>query len=100
MGAPRAGDMVTTQVSLGGFDAIVRARDLADFLELEAGPVWRCRVKTNTYPQDADPDFLLPAAASPRRSNARLPAKTLSSTSATGGGHADAASDELILRKL
>ncbi|KAF7033246.1 hypothetical protein CFC21_044365 [Triticum aestivum] len=63
MGPPRAGDLVTTQVSLGGFDAAVRARDLADFLELEAGPVWRCRVKTSTTPQDADPDFLLPAAA-------------------------------------
>ncbi|VAH85295.1 unnamed protein product [Triticum turgidum subsp. durum] len=49
MGPPRAGDLVTTQVSLGGFDAAVRARDLADFLEVGDLPApdaflaaWRC----------------------------------------------------------
>ncbi|KAJ1283464.1 hypothetical protein BS78_03G130300 [Paspalum vaginatum] len=64
--APRAGDLVTTQVSLGGFDATVKARDLADFLELDAaaGLVWRCRVKTSWTPPDAYPDFLLPANTS------------------------------------
>ncbi|VAH85294.1 unnamed protein product [Triticum turgidum subsp. durum] len=64
MGPPRAGDLVTTQVSLGGFDAAVRARDLADFLELEAGPVWRCRVKTSTTPLRAAsaPDSALRAS--------------------------------------
>nr|CAB3477261.1 unnamed protein product [Digitaria exilis] len=61
--APRAGDFVTTQVSLGGFDATVKARGLADFLESEVGQVWRCRVKTSWTPPDAYPDFLLPAVA-------------------------------------
>ncbi|CAO2208303.1 unnamed protein product [Urochloa humidicola] len=59
--APRAGDLVITQVSLGGFDADVTARGLADFLESEVGQVWRCRVKTSWTPPDAYPDFVLPA---------------------------------------
>ncbi|CAD6238407.1 unnamed protein product [Miscanthus lutarioriparius] len=62
--APRAGDLVTTQVSLGGFDATVKALDLANFLELKAGLVWRCRVKTSWTPPDAYPDFLLPTVTS------------------------------------
>ncbi|XP_062212371.1 probable RNA-dependent RNA polymerase SHL2 [Phragmites australis] len=61
--ARRSGDLVTTQVSLGGFDANVSARDLADFLELEAGQVWRCRVKTSWTPPESYPDFLLRADA-------------------------------------
>ncbi|KAF0920038.1 hypothetical protein E2562_032612 [Oryza meyeriana var. granulata] len=52
-----------TQVSLGGFDAGITAGDLADFLEHEAGQVWRCRVKTSWTPPDSYPDFVLPTAA-------------------------------------
>lgn len=74
--APRAGDLVTTQVSLGGFDATVKALDLADFLELNAGSVWRCRLKTSWTPPDAYPDFLLPtvtSAAAPPPQYDRVP---------------------------
>ncbi|BAC00725.1 putative RNA-dependent RNA polymerase [Oryza sativa Japonica Group] len=60
--AAAAGDLVTTQVSLGGFDAGVAAGDLADFLEHEVGLVWRCRVKTSWTPPDSYPDFALPTA--------------------------------------
>ncbi|KQK09241.1 probable RNA-dependent RNA polymerase SHL2 [Brachypodium distachyon] len=59
--APR--DLVTTQVSLGGFEASVSASELADFLEYEAGLVWRCRVKTSWTPPDSFPDFLRPTAS-------------------------------------
>uniref|UniRef100_A0A0D9V1N7 RNA-dependent RNA polymerase n=1 Tax=Leersia perrieri TaxID=77586 RepID=A0A0D9V1N7_9ORYZ len=62
--AAAAADLVTTQVGLGGFDAGVTAAKLADFLEHEAGQVWRCRVKTSWTPPDSYPDFSLPVAAS------------------------------------
>ncbi|KAG8051760.1 hypothetical protein GUJ93_ZPchr0001g32555 [Zizania palustris] len=61
--ASLAGDLVTAQVSLGGFDARVSARELADFLEVEAGQVWRCRVKSSWTPPDSYPDFLFPTTA-------------------------------------
>jgi RNA-dependent RNA polymerase len=62
--APSPGDLVTTQVSLGGFDANVSAQELADFLEFEAGQVWRCRVKTSWTPPESHPDFLFPTKTS------------------------------------
>uniref|UniRef100_A0ACD5VBE7 Uncharacterized protein n=1 Tax=Avena sativa TaxID=4498 RepID=A0ACD5VBE7_AVESA len=67
--APAPRDLVTTQVSLGGFDGSVSARELADFLESDAGQVWRCRVKSSWTPPDSYPDFLhpttTPAASAP-----------------------------------
>ncbi|KAL6659286.1 hypothetical protein ACP70R_003326 [Stipagrostis hirtigluma subsp. patula] len=63
--AAAAGELVVTQVSVGGFDARVSADELTGFLESVAGSVWRCRVKTSWTPQDSFPDFslLLPSAA-------------------------------------
>lgn len=58
-------DLVTTQVSLGGFDGSVSARKIADFLECEAGQVWRCRVKSSWTPPDSYPDFLHPTTTPP-----------------------------------
>ncbi|CAM0952748.1 unnamed protein product [Alopecurus aequalis] len=58
---PPSRDLVTTQVSLGGFDGSVSAGQLADFLEREVGPaVWRCRLKRSWTPPDSYPDFLHP----------------------------------------
>ncbi|XP_072981576.1 probable RNA-dependent RNA polymerase SHL2 [Typha angustifolia] len=50
-------EMVATQVSVGGFDEKVSAKELTDFLENEAGLIWRCRVKTSWTPQGSYPDF-------------------------------------------
>ncbi|GAV80756.1 RdRP domain-containing protein [Cephalotus follicularis] len=49
--------MVVTQVSLGGFDSHVRAKDLVMFLEDEIGLVWRCRLKTSWTPPESYPSF-------------------------------------------
>ncbi|CAL5011014.1 unnamed protein product [Urochloa decumbens] len=58
------------QVSVGGFDAGLSARGLAEYLESVAGRVWRCRVKTSSPPHGSYPDFhraaLLPAAGASR----------------------------------
>ncbi|KAJ0965027.1 hypothetical protein J5N97_026165 [Dioscorea zingiberensis] len=50
-------EMVDTQVSFGGFDERVSAKELTDFLEFEAGLIWRCRLKTSWTPPDSYPDF-------------------------------------------
>lgn len=49
--------MVVTQVSFGGFDRTVTAKDLVDYLESSIGLVWRCRLKTSWTPQESFPDF-------------------------------------------
>ncbi|XVE97429.1 hypothetical protein REPUB_Repub03eG0018700 [Reevesia pubescens] len=48
---------VVTQVSVGGFDRNVRAKDLMEYLENEVGVVWRCRLKTSWTPQESYPNF-------------------------------------------
>ncbi|XP_078446619.1 RNA-dependent RNA polymerase 6 [Wolffia australiana] len=53
----REDDLVVNQVSIGGFDETVSARELADFLEQEVGLLWRCRVKTQWTPPESYPDF-------------------------------------------
>ncbi|THU44667.1 hypothetical protein C4D60_Mb02t09780 [Musa balbisiana] len=50
-------EMIVSQVSFGGFDAKVSAKELADFLEYEAGIIWRCRVKTSWTPPESYPVF-------------------------------------------
>ena len=48
---------MVNQVSIGGFDKTVSAKELVDFLEEEVGLIWRCRVKTLWTPPDSYPDF-------------------------------------------
>ncbi|XP_043719157.1 RNA-dependent RNA polymerase 6-like [Telopea speciosissima] len=50
-------DAVVPQVSFGGFDRNVTARDLTNFIENEIGMVWRCRLKTSWTPPGSNPDF-------------------------------------------
>ncbi|WCJ30286.1 RNA-dependent RNA polymerase 6 [Euphorbia peplus] len=52
-----ARETVVTQVSLGGFDKHVKAKDLVAYLETEIGQVWRCRLKTSWTPPESYPDF-------------------------------------------
>ncbi|KAH7524659.1 hypothetical protein FEM48_Zijuj06G0143000 [Ziziphus jujuba var. spinosa] len=59
--------MVVTQVSLGGFDRHVRAKDLSDFLEDEIGLVYRCRLKTSSTPPESYPDYTIDTAAIERK---------------------------------
>ncbi|KAF8400643.1 hypothetical protein HHK36_013942 [Tetracentron sinense] len=48
---------IVTQVSFGGFDKNVNAEALTDFLEMEVGVIWRCRLKTSWTPPESYPDF-------------------------------------------
>ncbi|KAL5975839.1 RNA-dependent RNA polymerase [Asimina triloba] len=50
-------ELVVTQVSIGGFDDQVTAKELTDFLEREIGLVWRCRLKTSWTPPGSDPNY-------------------------------------------
>ncbi|TYJ32759.1 hypothetical protein E1A91_A05G057800v1 [Gossypium mustelinum] len=50
-------ETVVTQVSVGGFDRHVKARDLMKYLENEVGLVWRCRLKTSWTPPESYPNF-------------------------------------------
>ncbi|GAB2284906.1 RNA dependent RNA polymerase [Dionaea muscipula] len=51
-------DMAATQLSFGGFDGVVTAKMLADYLEDEIGVVvLRCRLKTSRTPPESYPDF-------------------------------------------
>ncbi|XP_042520106.1 RNA-dependent RNA polymerase 6-like [Macadamia integrifolia] len=50
-------DVAVPQVSLGGFDRNITARDLTNFIENEIGGVWRCRLKTSWTPPGSYPDF-------------------------------------------
>ncbi|XVE53622.1 hypothetical protein DITRI_Ditri03aG0017400 [Diplodiscus trichospermus] len=51
---------VVTQVSVGGFDRDVKAKDLMEYLEKEIGVVWRCRLKTSWTPPESYPNFEIP----------------------------------------
>ncbi|OMO61675.1 RNA-dependent RNA polymerase, eukaryotic-type [Corchorus capsularis] len=48
-------DTVVTQVSVGGFDEHVKAKDLLEYLEDVVGLVWRCRLKTSWTPPESYP---------------------------------------------
>lgn len=50
-------NLTVSQVSFGGFDTKVSAKQLADFLENEVGMIWRCRVKSSWTPTDSFPVF-------------------------------------------
>ncbi|XP_041019645.1 RNA-dependent RNA polymerase 6-like [Juglans microcarpa x Juglans regia] len=56
-GNERDGETVVTQVSFGGFDSNVRAKDLVECLEYEVGTVFRCRLKTSWTPPESYPTF-------------------------------------------
>ncbi|KAI3891026.1 hypothetical protein MKW98_007331 [Papaver atlanticum] len=46
-------DLIITQVSLGGFDQDVTAKELAQFIEKEIGITWRCRLKKSWTPPES-----------------------------------------------
>lgn len=50
-------ELVATQISFGGFDNHITAKDLAEFLEKEVGLVWRCRLKTSSTPPESYPKY-------------------------------------------
>lgn len=50
-------ETIVTQISIGGFDSEVKAKDLAEYLEDEIGLVYRCRLKTSWTPPESYPDF-------------------------------------------
>ncbi|KAK9742248.1 hypothetical protein RND81_03G158700 [Saponaria officinalis] len=51
-------DLVVTQISFGGFDNNVTAKEFADYLEAAVGVlVWRCRLKKSWTPPESYPDF-------------------------------------------
>ncbi|KAG6649589.1 RNA-dependent RNA polymerase 6 [Carya illinoinensis] len=56
-GSERDGETVVSQVSFGGFDSNVRAKDLVECLEYEVGTVFRCRLKTSWTPPESYPTF-------------------------------------------
>ncbi|KAF6165648.1 hypothetical protein GIB67_036055 [Kingdonia uniflora] len=52
-----------TQVSFGGFNKDISAKELTDFLEDECGIIWRCRLKNSWTPPDSFPNFDVDTAA-------------------------------------
>ncbi|XVE71174.1 hypothetical protein DITRI_Ditri10aG0129600 [Diplodiscus trichospermus] len=64
-----AKDTVVTQVSIGGFDNHVKAKDLVEYLDVEVGDVWRCRLKTSWTPPESYPNFEIPDTSVIRRTN-------------------------------
>ncbi|KAK1282031.1 RNA-dependent RNA polymerase 6 [Acorus calamus] len=62
-----AKELIITQVSFGGFDENTSAKQLTDFLEYEAGTIWRCRLKRSWTPPDSYPDFFKDASSVKRK---------------------------------
>ena len=62
-------DTVVTQVSVGGFDRHVKAKDLMQYLDKEVGLVWRCRLKTSWTPPECYPNFEIPDTTVIRRTD-------------------------------
>ncbi|KAF2303847.1 hypothetical protein GH714_023829 [Hevea brasiliensis] len=60
-------DTVVTQVSFGGFDIHIKAKDLVAYLESEIGLVWRCRLKTSWTPPESYPNFEITNTADVQR---------------------------------
>ncbi|MQM13921.1 hypothetical protein Taro_046848 [Colocasia esculenta] len=50
-------EMIITQVSVGGFDGKVSAKELTDFLESSVGLIWRCRLKNSWTPPESYPNY-------------------------------------------
>ncbi|XP_028778416.1 RNA-dependent RNA polymerase 6-like [Neltuma alba] len=53
----REKESIVTQVSIGGFDGQIKAKDLVSYLEEKIGLVDRCRLKTSSTPPESYPDF-------------------------------------------
>lgn len=54
----RRRELVVTQISFGGFEPHITAKNLSDYLEFESGfLIWRCRVKSSWTPPDSYPLF-------------------------------------------
>ncbi|PWA55249.1 RNA-dependent RNA polymerase 6 [Artemisia annua] len=49
--------LIVNQVSVGGFDNEVTAKELLDYFEDNFGVVWRCRVKKSSTPPDTYPEY-------------------------------------------
>lgn len=49
--------LIVNQVSVGGFDNEVTAKELLDYFHENFGVVWRCRVKTSSTPPDTYPEY-------------------------------------------
>ncbi|KAK1275905.1 RNA-dependent RNA polymerase 6 [Acorus gramineus] len=62
-----AKELIITQVSFGGFDENTSAKQLTDFLEYEAGTIWRCRLKRSWTPPVSYPDFSKDASSVKRK---------------------------------
>ncbi|KDP38635.1 hypothetical protein JCGZ_03988 [Jatropha curcas] len=62
-------DTVVTQVSFGGFENHVNAKDLVAYLEEVIGQVWRCRLKTSWTPPESYPNFKITDTAGIHRTN-------------------------------
>ncbi|XP_054822404.1 RNA-dependent RNA polymerase 6 [Prosopis cineraria] len=60
---------IVTQVSIGGFDGQVKAKDLVTYLEDKIGLVDRCRLKTSSTPQESYPDFKIADTAKIERTD-------------------------------
>lgn len=55
-----AKELVINQVSIGGFDNAVSAKELSKYIEKEVGLVCRCRLKTSWTPPESYPDCYFP----------------------------------------
>lgn len=49
--------LIVNQVSVGGFDNEVTAKELLDYFQENFGVVWRCRVKKSSTPPDTYPEY-------------------------------------------
>ncbi|KAI0524882.1 hypothetical protein KFK09_004272 [Dendrobium nobile] len=84
-------ELVVTQVSFGGFDDSVEAKNLAEFLENNAGVIWRCRVKKTWSPPDFFPNFTAFSSARRRASADESVAKVITPHAFVHFAHAKAA---------
>ncbi|XP_058113286.1 RNA-dependent RNA polymerase 6-like [Magnolia sinica] len=62
-------ELIVTQVSFGGFDNQVTAKELTDFLERKIGLVWRCRLKTSWTPPESYPNYDITDISNIRRND-------------------------------
>ena len=62
-------ETVVSQVSFGGFDSHVKAKDLSQYLEDEVGVVYRCRLKTSWTPPESYPNFKIINTADIKRTD-------------------------------
>ncbi|KAI9119508.1 hypothetical protein K1719_009384 [Acacia pycnantha] len=65
----RERESIVTQISIGGFDGQVKAKDLVTYLEDKIGLVDRCRLKTSWTPPESYPDFSITDTAKIERTD-------------------------------